>query len=112
MQRIVLCVCVVLALVIAGASVATADGDAAKGKPVYMTKCASCHGADGTPKEAIAKALKVEMRHLGAKEVLAKKDAKMKKDTVEGIGKMKGVKLSDEDAANVIAFMRTLKKEK
>jgi cytochrome c1 len=50
------------------------------------------------------------MKHLGSKEVQAKKDADLKKDIVEGNGKMKPVKLTDEEAANVIAFLRTLKK--
>jgi cytochrome c1 len=33
----------------------------------------------------------------------------MKKDIVDGNGKMKPVKLTDEEAANVIAYLRTLK---
>jgi len=34
----------------------------------------------------------------------------MKKDIVEGTGQMKPVKLTDQEAADVIAFVRTLKK--
>lgn len=89
---------------------ALAGGDAAKGKTLFASKCAMCHGAGGEGKDAIAKAMKVEMKHLGSKEVQAKKDADLKKDIVEGNGKMKPVKLTDEEAANVIAFLRTLKK--
>ena len=63
-----------------------------------------------SPKEAIAKMLKVEIPHLGAKEVQDKSDADLKKVITEGYEKMKPVKgLADKDVANVIAFIRTLK---
>ena len=88
------------------------QGDAKAGQALYAKKCASCHGANGEGKPALAKALKVELRDLGSKEVQAKKDAELKKDTVEGIGKMKGVTgLSDKDASDLIAFMRSLAKK-
>ena len=84
--------------------------DATAGKAVYDKSCATCHAADGAPKEAIAKMLKVEIPHLGAKEVQAKSDADLKKVITEGYEKMKPVKgLADKDVANVVAFMRTLK---
>ena len=89
-----------------------APGDAKEGQAAYTKSCGSCHAADGTPKEAIAKMMKVEMRHLGDPEVQAKSDAELRKDILEGIGKMKAVKgLNDDQAANVIAFMRTLAKK-
>jgi hypothetical protein len=53
--------------------------------------------------------LKVEMRHLGSKEVQAKPDAKLRKESVEGVGKMKGAALAEAEAQNVVAFLRTLK---
>lgn len=97
------------ALVVSPGVNAQPDGEAA-GKALYAKSCASCHGATGEPKAALAKALKVEMRHLGSKEVLAKSDADLRKDVVEGIGKMKPVKgLSDQDVSNVIAYMRGFK---
>jgi cytochrome c2 len=87
------------------------QGDAKAGTAVYNKSCATCHSADGTPKEAIAKMLKVEIPHLGSAEVQAKSDADLKKVIVEGYEKMKPVKgLADKDVANVIAFLRTLKK--
>ncbi len=84
-------------------------GDAAAGKAVYTKKCASCHGEKGEGKEAIAKMMKVEMKHLGSKEVQAKTDDELKKDTTQGFGKMKGVQgLSDKDVADLIAHIRSL----
>lgn len=92
------------------ASMTAFSQDAAKGKDLYAKKCASCHGPAGEGKESVAKMLKVELRHLGSKEVQDKNDAALKKDTVEGVGKMKGIKITDQEAADVVAFMRTLKK--
>jgi mono/diheme cytochrome c family protein len=85
-----------------------AAGDAAKGKQVF-SRCAVCHGAAGEGKEAIAKAFGVTMKHLGSKEVQSLDDAAIKKVILEGKGKMKPVPLSDDEAQNVIAYLRTLK---
>lgn len=87
-------------------------GDAAAGKPVYDKKCAMCHAAAGEGKEAMAKMLKVEFRHLGCKEVQAKSDPELSKIITEGTGKMKAVTgLSVTDVANVVAYVRTLAKK-
>lgn len=102
---------VVLSLV-GGMPVASAQqGDAKVGKAIYDKSCANCHGADGTPKEAIAKLVKVEISHLGDAKVQGKTDADLKKVVLEGTGKMKPAKgVSEADAANAIAYVRTLKK--
>lgn len=89
-----------------------ADGDAKAGKLVFDKKCASCHGANGEGKPALAKALKVDIRDLGSKEVQDKTDEQLKKDSVEGTGKMKAVTgLKDNEVADLIAFVRSLKKK-
>src|SRR5258708_7008938 len=67
-------------------------GDAAAGKDLFGKKCASCHGASGEGKDSVAKLFKVEMHHLGSKEVQTKSDADVKKIMLEGTGKMKAVK--------------------
>lgn len=112
MKRILtLLVALLVAFAVAGLWAAPAPADAAAGKAVYAKKCAMCHGPDGVAKESMAKMLKVEMKALGSKEVQALKDEEIKKITMEGKGKMKGVTgLSDADVANLIAFVRTLKK--
>jgi len=90
---------------------AFAQGDAAAGKEIFSKKCASCHGAAGEGKESVAKMMKVELRPLGSKEVQARSDADLKKDILQGKGKMKPVAGVDAKAADdVVAYMRTLKK--
>ena len=101
----------ILLLVVAVPALAAGKGDAAAGKALFASKCASCHGASGEGKESIAKMFKVEMRHLGSNEVQAKSDADLRNIIADGNGKMKPVKLSDDEAANVIAFVRTLAKK-
>lgn len=87
-------------------------GDAAAGKDVYAKKCANCHGAVGEGKESVAKMLKVEIRHLGSKEVQTKDDADLKKTLLEGIGKMKAVTGIDAKVADdIVAYVRSLAKK-
>ncbi len=100
-----------LVVLVALAPALWANGNGDAGKALYDKKCTSCHGKLGEGNPGIAKALKVELRHLGSKEVQAKSDADLKKDTVEGIGKMKGIKLTDAEVADVIAYLRTLKEK-
>jgi mono/diheme cytochrome c family protein len=104
---VVICLIAVCLLV----TPAFAAGDAAAGKELFAKKCASCHGAAGEGKDSIAKVMKVEMRHLGSKEVQAKPDAELRKDMLEGTGKMKAVTGLDIKAADdLVAYFRTLKK--
>jgi len=84
-------------------------GNVSKGKELF-TRCSICHGSSGEGNEAIAKAYGVKMRALGSREVQAMDDAALKKIILEGKGKMPPVKMSDAEAANIIAFVRTLKK--
>jgi len=91
---------------------AVAGGDADAGKAIYDKKCATCHGKDGAANEKMAKMFKVEMRHLGAAEVQGKSDDVLRKESIEGVGKMKPVKgIEGADVDNLIAFVRTLKQE-
>ena len=86
--------------------------DAAAGKDLYGKKCASCHGANGEGKEAIAKMFNVEMKPLTSQDVLSKTDADLKKVMIEGFGKMKAVKDLDAKGANdIVAYLRSLAKK-
>lgn len=98
-----------LLTILIGGLISIQGADVAAGKAAYDASCKKCHGADGAPSAAIAKMLKVEMKHLGSKEVQSKSDASIKKETLEGVGKMKGLPAVEKDVANIIAFVRTLK---
>lgn len=87
-------------------------GDVAAGKDAFMKHCATCHGADGNGKDAVAKLLKVTFPPLGSKEVQALSDADMHNVLLNGKGKMKPVKdLNRSDIPNLIAFVRSLAKK-
>lgn len=100
---------IILAAVLLAAPLTSAWG--ADGKALYDKSCKTCHGANGEGNAKIAAMLKVEIRHLGSPEVQAKSDAELKKAIVEGVGKMKPVKMSSSDTDSVVAFLRTLKKK-
>ena len=99
---------IILVLGAAGA-VAFAAGDAKAGADAYAKACKSCHGAEGAPNPAIAKMMKVEMRHLGDPAVQSLPDSKWEEIITNGAGKMKPVK-SVSNPADTIAFAKTLKK--
>ena len=83
---------------------------APEGKELYTSKCAPCHGANGEGKPAIAKMFNVTLPALASKEVQAKSDADLKKVITTGKGKMKPVAgITDPQAADVVAYIRTLK---
>ena len=97
-------------LIVLAVSVVPAQGGATEGKAVYDKSCKTCHGAEGQGNLGMAKVLKVEIRHLGSKEVQAKTDAELKKVVTAGSGKMKPVPgLSPKQVDDVVAFIRTLK---
>jgi mono/diheme cytochrome c family protein len=83
--------------------------DAAAGKTTFASRCRTCHGANGEGNPAMAKALNATIKPLGSAEVQGKSDADLKTAIQKGTGKMKPVALSDTDAENVVAFIRTLK---
>ena len=102
----------ILIVTVATPPLLAAKGDAAAGKAVYAKRCTACHGANGEGNPAIAKSLKVELRPLGSKEVQAKSDDQLKKESSDGTGKMKPVKgMSEKELDDVVAFMRSLAKK-
>ena len=87
-----------------------AAADTAAGKAVYEKSCKSCHGPDGAGNPAVAKMMKVEMKHLGSKDVQANSDDDLKAVVTKGAGKMKPVaSVTGDQAAAVVAFVRSLK---
>ncbi len=95
----------VLAVIV---SMASAVGFAQSGDATYKSKCASCHGATGTPSAGMAKLMGIKPAS----------DPEMQKLTIEqisaaiksGKGKMKPVSgLTDEQIKEVATFFKGLK---
>jgi len=80
------------------------------GAGIYKTKCAMCHGADGTGNTPVGKSMKV--RSFKSDEDVKATDAKLIKDTTDGVGKMPAYKgkLTDAQIQDVVAYIRTLQK--
>lgn len=101
-----------IGLVLLIAPAVFAGGNTEAGKAVYDKKCATCHGKEGEGNAKMAAMLKVEIRHLGSKEVQGKTDEQLRKESTEGTGKMKPVKgLTDEEVTNLLAHLRTIKQK-
>jgi mono/diheme cytochrome c family protein len=99
-----------IALLCAAAGLVASAADVNNGKALYAKACKSCHGAAGEGNPAIAKATKVELRHLGSAEVQKLSDADLSKAISAGVGKMKPVASVKGSEPDIVAFMRTLKK--
>lgn len=90
---------------------AMAAADAAAGQKTYLAKCRTCHGPTGAGNPGMARALKVDIRDLGSPDVQKKTDDQLKKDSRDGVGKMKATAgLAEADFDNIVAHIRTMKK--
>lgn len=85
--------------------------DAVKGKEVFEKKCAMCHAKDLKGNPAMAKMYKLDPAALSlvSKAVQGKKDEELITVTTKGKGKMPAQegKLSTEDIANAVAYIRS-----
>lgn len=84
--------------------------DAKAGQAAYEKSCKGCHGATGVANPAIAKMMAVEIPELGGAAVQGHSDADLAKVITEGKGKMKPIKTLAGPPADVVAYIRTLKK--
>jgi cytochrome c6 len=93
---------VVAAVTIAAAGVSFGADAAA----TWASKCASCHGKDGSGSTAMGK-------KLGVKDYTKNQsfsDAEAMDAIKNGKGKMKGTHMSDAEAKALVAYVRGLKK--
>jgi mono/diheme cytochrome c family protein len=97
-----------IVLCFAAAATVLQAADAAAGKAVYDKSCKSCHGPDGTPSAGMAKAM--NLRDLKSPEAQAASDADLQKVITDGKGKMKPVAAASASAADVVAYLRSIKK--
>jgi cytochrome c6 len=80
------------------------------GEPLYKSKCAGCHGADGKGQTAMGKANNI--RDLGSADVQAQTDDVIAGIIDDGKGKMPayGKSLKPDQIKDLVAYIRTLKK--
>lgn len=100
-------IAVVLLLVFSLSSLALADNP---GKSIFTTKCALCHGPDGTGKTSIGKSLKIP--DFRSPEIKNLSDANLKTVVSGGKNKMPAFKgkLTDAQIDQVISYVRELGK--
>lgn len=98
------------AMILLAASIAAPAFAQSAGADTYKSKCAMCHGPDGTAATPTGKAMKVPSFKDPA-EVKAS-DADLISATKSGKGKMPayGTKLTDAQIKEVISYIRTLQK--
>lgn len=97
-----------IALVMLVASAALASPGAAE---TYKSKCASCHGPDGSGQTAVGKSMKI--RDLRSPEVQKQTDTELEKIITDGKGKMPAykAKLSVADISSLVAYVRGVAKK-
>ena len=98
---------VVMFLIFSLAGIASAENP---GKAIFTSKCALCHGADGTGKTSIGKTLKILDFH--SPDIKKLSDADLKDTITNGKNKMPPFKdkLTDAQIDQVISYVRELGK--
>jgi cytochrome c6 len=78
---------------------------------LFTSKCAACHGKDGTAKTPMG--LKLKVMDLNSPEVQKLSDAELKKVISDGKNKMPVYKekLTQEQIASLVAYIRALPKK-
>ena len=97
----------IAAIALLGVSAAFAADD---GAALYKSKCASCHGPDGSGQTAVGKSMK--LKDLRDAEVQKQTAADFAKIIADGKGKMPAYKskMTAAEIDAVAAFLKTLKK--
>ena len=76
---------------------------------IYKSKCATCHGADGSGQTAVGKSMHI--RDLRSADVQKQTDEQLEKIINDGKGKMPAYKgkVTEGDVDNLVKFIRSLK---
>jgi mono/diheme cytochrome c family protein len=99
----------ILALIIGKSTAASSTSLPFDAATTFKTKCASCHGLDGSGATAFGKANK--LRDLRSAEVQAQSDEQLTQIVGKGKGKMPGYEksLGADEVKEQVAYIRTIK---
>jgi mono/diheme cytochrome c family protein len=99
-----------IALLLSSSSPATSAAVAFDGVSLYKSKCASCHGLDGSGNTASGKAAK--LRDLRSAAVQALSDAQLTQIIGKGKGKMPGYEkaVGADGVKQLVAYIRSMKR--
>lgn len=100
-------VVLLLALLVSSSLLSAQDGPT-----LFKSKCAMCHGPDGAGKTTMGQ--KLNIRDLRSPEVQKQSDAELTQTITKGKNKMPAYegKLTKEQLASVVAYVRELGKQK
>ncbi len=103
---------ITLSVLLAIALAAGAAAQNAPAKDVFASKCAMCHGPDGSAQTTMAKNLKIRDFH--SADVQKQSDAELKTVITKGKGKMPAFegKLTGEQIDQLVAYLREIGKKK
>jgi cytochrome c6 len=102
----------VVVLAVAAASLASSSAMAQQDAAgLYKSKCAACHGADGTGNTAVGKSMKIRDSH--SPDVQKETDAQLTEMISSGKGAMPAYKgkITDEQIKQLVAYIRELGKK-
>ncbi len=87
-------------------------GGGPDGASIFKSKCAMCHGPDGSGNTAMGKSMK--LRPLGSREVQSQKDPQLTAIIADGKNKMPGYKgkLSPDEIKQLVRHIRSLGRRK
>ena len=76
---------------------------------IYKSKCATCHGPDGSGQTAVGKSMHI--RDLRSADVQKQTDAELEKIISDGKGKMPAYKgkVTEGDIDNLVKWIRSIK---
>ena len=96
-------------MILAAVAVLSSLSWAQDGAALYKSKCAMCHGADGSGSTSMGKSM--GLKPLGSPDVQKMSDADLTALITNGKGKMPAYKgkLTDAQISDVVAYIRTLK---
>ncbi len=103
----------VFALVVAaGIPTSSRAADAKEGENLYKTKCAACHGADGSGNTAVGK--KMNIRDFRSPEVQKQSDDQLFEIIAKGKNKMPAYEKSLQEAQikELVAYIREMGRKK